>query len=139
MSEYFEMVIFTAGIQSYADWVLDKIGANKYINHKLYRQHVTINGRYYVKDLSKLGRDLRRTIIVDNIENNFQLQPHNGIVIKSWTGEENDTALLQLAPILKEIVLKKVEDAREALSKFSNQIRIQSKLPRNHYQLVIDM
>ena len=34
----------------------------------------------------------------------FQLQPENGICIRSWFGDNNDTALEELAPILKGII-----------------------------------
>ena len=37
MSEIYEVVIFTAAMQDYADWVLDQIDKNKYITHRLYR------------------------------------------------------------------------------------------------------
>ena len=56
-----------------------------------------------MKDLSRIGRDISRTIIVDNIAENFQLQPENGIFIKSWFADENDTALFELAPLLTAI------------------------------------
>jgi len=55
----------------------------------------------FVKDLSKIGRPLNKTIIVDNIAENFARQPDNGIFIKSWFEDPNDTALLELAPLLK--------------------------------------
>jgi TFIIF-interacting CTD phosphatase-like protein len=55
----------------------------------------------FVKDLSKLGRPLNKTIIVDNVAENFSLQPDNGIFIKSWFEDPSDTALLELAPLLK--------------------------------------
>jgi CTD small phosphatase-like protein 2 len=55
----------------------------------------------FKKDLSKLGRDPRKIIIVDNLAENFQLQPDNGIFIQSWYGEPDDTALFDLAPLLK--------------------------------------
>ncbi len=47
-----------------------------------------------------MGRDISRMIIVDNIAENFQLQPENGIFIKSWFTDEKDTALFELAPLL---------------------------------------
>lgn len=39
MAKHYEIVIFTAATQSYADWVLNEIDPNKYISHRLYRQH----------------------------------------------------------------------------------------------------
>ena len=56
----------------------------------------------YYKDLSKLGRDLKQTIIVDNIPENYSLQPKNGIQIKDWKGhDEEDKALYRLQSLLK--------------------------------------
>ena len=37
MSENYEVVIFTAAMQDYADWVLDSIDKPKYISYRLYR------------------------------------------------------------------------------------------------------
>ena len=79
-------------------------------------------GPIFVKDLSRIGRDLSKTIIVDNVAENFQLQPDNGIFIKSWFDDMNDTALEELAPLLKEIVAKDVPDVRDALRKFRDQM-----------------
>jgi CTD small phosphatase-like protein 2 len=71
-SQYYEIVIFTAAMQDYADWVLDNLDPDKNIlSHRLYRQHTIHNGLANVKDLSLLGRDMSRMIIVDNIADNF--------------------------------------------------------------------
>ena len=59
---------------------------------------------HFVKDLSRLGRDLRKCIIIDNIADNFQHQPENGIFIKTWYNDPDDVALLELIPFLKKIV-----------------------------------
>ena len=37
MSEHFELVIFTAAVQDYADWVLDQLDPQGYIDYRLYR------------------------------------------------------------------------------------------------------
>ncbi len=77
LSKIYEIVIFTAGMQEYADWVLNQLDVDgSLIHHRLYRQH-TINfskeGPLIIKDLSKLGRPLDKTIIVDNLAENFIL------------------------------------------------------------------
>jgi len=100
VSEYYEVVIFTAALQDYADYILDRLDSGGYISHRLYRRHTILQGSVHQKDLSKLGRDLARTLIVDNNAENFQLQPDNGIFIKSWYDDPKDKALLQLAPLL---------------------------------------
>lgn len=70
-----------------------------------------------------MGRDLRRIIIIDNIAENFKNQPENGIFIKSFFDDMEDTSLTELMPLLKgtrqlrrvEIVESKVADVRVAL------------------------
>lgn len=37
LSQYYEIVIFTAAMQDYADWIVDGIDNKKYISHRLYR------------------------------------------------------------------------------------------------------
>jgi len=91
----------------------------------------------FIKDLSRIGRPLNKTIIVDNVAENFSKQPDNGIFIKSWFDDMSDTALLELAPLLKQIVEKKVTDVREALRKFRDQMieQIQKGVPNPQLQL----
>jgi CTD small phosphatase-like protein 2 len=71
-----------------------------------------------VKDLSLLGRDIRKTIIIDNISDNFILQPENGIFISTWYDDMNDRFLDEITPLLKEIAEKKVVDVRVALRRY---------------------
>ena len=102
--------------------MLDQIDKEKRISYRMYRQHASPTGMVFVKDLSRIGRPLEKTIIVDNVAENFSRQPDNGIFIKSWFDDMNDTALLELAPLLKQIVQKNVKDVREALRKFRDQM-----------------
>ena len=67
MNQYYEIVIFTAAMQDYADWVIDVLDTGKWISYRTYRQHATRENSVFIKDLSRLGRDLKRTIIVDNV------------------------------------------------------------------------
>ena len=91
-----------------------------------------------LKDLSKIGRPLEKTIIVDNIADNFLLQKDNGIFIKSWFDDMNDTALSELAPLLKQIVKKQVPDVRDALRKFRDQMLEQIAKGVTNPQLSLD-
>ncbi len=115
MAKYYELVIFTAGTKDYADYALKFVDPDGKIFHRLYREHATQKGPIFVKDISKLGRDLKKVIIIDNIVENFQLQSDNGIFINTWEGDEKDTSLRELMPILKQIVELKVPDVRIAL------------------------
>jgi TFIIF-interacting CTD phosphatase-like protein len=72
MSKIFEIVIFTAACEDYANFILNQLDPqNKLIQHRLYRQHCTFSGRVCVKDLARLGRPLSKCIIVDNLKENF--------------------------------------------------------------------
>lgn len=55
----------------YADWILDNVDRNGKISYRLYRQHSTPFEDYAMKDLTKLGRDLSKTMIIDNLAENF--------------------------------------------------------------------
>ena len=66
----------------------------KLIQYRLYRQHASFTNGVYIKDLSKLGRDLKKVIIVDNVKENFTLQRENGIFIKTWINDFEDKVLL---------------------------------------------
>ncbi len=54
----------------------------------MYRNHTIKVGDVNFKDLSKLGRDLNKVIILENNAENFGLQPKNGLKIKDFEGDE---------------------------------------------------
>ena len=123
MKKIFEIVIFTAATKDYADSILNVIDPkNKFINHRLYRSHTIIYNFTFVKDLSKIGRDLNRTLIVDNLADNFKLQPNNGIQIGTWTDDMKDTQLNDLGNILNSIIDKKPKDIRIIIKKLNDEI-----------------
>ena len=133
MAEKFEIVIFTAALKNYADSILDLLDPNKkLIKYRLYRQHVSLSGITFCKDLSKIGRDLGRTIIVDNLEDNFKLQPNNGIHIWTWMDDMKDTQLDDLGKILKDLVSKNPSDIRPIIKKFKEDI---NKKMRNNMNI----
>jgi TFIIF-interacting CTD phosphatase-like protein len=68
-----------------------------------------------IKDLALINRDLSKSIIIDNIQSNFKMQPRNGIAITTWVGDPDDTSLCNLIPVLKKIANDNVNDVRDAL------------------------
>ena len=104
LSQYCEIVIFTASTKYYADIVIDGLDCKNLIDYKLYREHTNDYYGINVKNLSKLGRDLKKIIIIDNIEENYVLQPNNGLNIIDFEGDENDNELQFLLEDLLEIV-----------------------------------
>ena len=115
MGKYFEIVIFTAAAEDYADIVLNELDKNKAIDYKLYRKHTEqING-VFIKDLRKLGRDINKVVIIDNNKDNFSLQPENGLHICSFLGDQNDNELYLLSEDLMKIVKGNKKDLRPAV------------------------
>jgi CTD small phosphatase-like protein 2 len=113
-AKMFELVLFTASQDNYANKVLDHVDPAGYIQHRLFRRHCTKVRGNFVKDLSRLGRKLDQTIIIDNSPLTFAFQPLNGIPCDNWFDDQMDQELLQLLPILRH--LKAVKDVREELA-----------------------
>jgi len=67
----------------------------------LFREHCTYHNNTFVKDLTRLGRDMRDVIIIDNSPMSYQFQPENAIPSISWYEDKNDTQLLDWIPMLK--------------------------------------
>ena len=116
LNEYCEIVIFTASTQYYANIVINGLDCKDKIDYKLYRQHTDLIDGTNVKDLSKLGRDLAKVIIIDNIEDNYKLQPNNGLNISDFEGDENDNELIFLLNDLLKIVKTPGLDIRNELN-----------------------
>jgi Dullard-like phosphatase family protein len=121
---FFEIVMFSAGTKEYCDKVLDILDINNnLIKYRLYRTHLSLrNINNDVKDLSLLGRDLSKVIMIDNYSENYKLQQDNGLPIDSWTGDIYDTSLRDLIPIMNYIVENNVEDVREVIKKVKTQL-----------------
>jgi len=125
LKPYYELISFTSATQSYAEPIINGIESEKnYFSYYLYRPHMIIIGKDFIKDLSKIGRPLDKTIIVDNMGNNFRLNRDNGILIYPFYDENNkrDNALIKLKNILIMIYQKNYKDIREGLKEFKDEI-----------------
>ena len=112
LSEFYEIVIFTESNQTYANLVICGIDTQNKISEKLYKQHTLVIGDNIIKDLDKLGRDLKKVIIVDNCCDSYCLQPKNGISIIDFNGNEEDDILQYLKKDLIKLVKINPEDVR---------------------------
>ena len=115
MKDYFEIIIFTASISKYADILMNIIDPNNYCPYRLFREHCSYINNNYVKDLTKLGRNLKDIIIVDNSPLSYSFHPNNGLPILSWFDDYNDFELEKITPIL--IFLSTVDDVRQFIPK----------------------
>uniref|UniRef100_A0A673H5R5 Mitochondrial import inner membrane translocase subunit TIM50 n=1 Tax=Sinocyclocheilus rhinocerous TaxID=307959 RepID=A0A673H5R5_9TELE len=89
----------------YADPVADLLDQWGVFRVRLFRESCVFHRGNYVKDLSRLGRELRNVIIVDNSPASYIFHPENAV---SFDLHMNDTELLDLLPFFEG--LSKEED-----------------------------
>ncbi|KAK6535170.1 Nuclear envelope morphology protein 1 [Orbilia ellipsospora] len=113
--KWYNVVIFTASVQEYADPVIDWLDQeHKYFRARYYRQHCTFRDGVYIKDLSVVEPDLSKVMIVDNSPTSYIFHKDNAIPIEGWISDPSDHHLLHLIPILQG--LQYVTDVRAFLA-----------------------
>lgn len=109
----YECVLFTASLAKYADPVADLLDPTVVFRSRLFRESCTYYNGNYVKDLSRLGRDLRQVIIIDNSPASYIFHQENAVPVSSWFDDMSDTELLTLLPIFER--LSSSDDVIQAL------------------------
>ncbi|XP_019881835.1 CTD nuclear envelope phosphatase 1 isoform X1 [Aethina tumida] len=116
VSQWYELVVFTASMEIYGAAVADRLDAGRGIlQRRFYRQHCTPDLGSYTKDLSAICNDLSSVFILDNSPGAYRAYPDNAIPIKSWFSDPTDVALLNLLPVLD--ALRFTADVRSVLSR----------------------
>ena len=76
VSQWFELVVFTASMEIYGQAVADKLDSNQgMLNRRYYRQHCTLDFGSYTKDLSAICADLSSIFILDNSPGAYRAYP----------------------------------------------------------------
>ena len=123
---YYELISFTYGNKKYSDNIINVIEEKEiYFEYNLYKENCTYLNEEYYKDFNKLGRDIKRTIIIEDIDNNFGNKNDNTILIKSFNKNKNDFILKNLALILIQIAKDECDDIRKSLKMYKNEIKNQ--------------
>ena len=110
MAEIYELVIYTASLSKYADPLLDWLDPDGLWSYRLFREHCTFYNGIFVKDLGRLDRDLKDTIIIDNSPASYLMHPEWALPCTSWYDDMEDTELFMFVPILE--ALSKINDVR---------------------------
>lgn len=103
MGDMFECVLFTASLAKYADPVADLLDKWGVFRARLFRESCVFHRGNYVKDLSRLGRDLNKVVIVDNSPASYIFHPDNAVPVSSWFDDMADTELLDLMPFFENL------------------------------------
>eukprot|EP00545_Synedropsis_sp_CCMP1620_P009638 CAMPEP_0119011960 /NCGR_PEP_ID=MMETSP1176-20130426/5989_1 /TAXON_ID=265551 /ORGANISM="Synedropsis recta cf, Strain CCMP1620" /LENGTH=386 /DNA_ID=CAMNT_0006964845 /DNA_START=887 /DNA_END=2047 /DNA_ORIENTATION=+ len=118
MAKHYELVIYTASLNKYADPLLDLLDTHNVIRSRLFRESCVYYEGNYVKDLSLLNRDLKDSIIVDNSPNSYIFHPENAIDCSSFIDDPKDRELDQIGAFLTGI--KNVKDVRGVAPKWKD-------------------
>ena len=114
-SKNFDLVVFTASDQQYADAIINYIERDKkYFKMRLYRNNcIFIDPGLYIKDLRIFDsfKKLEDIIILDNSLFSFANQLNNGILITSFFDDKEDTFLYNAKEYLE--FIKNEKDIRE--------------------------
>ena len=116
MGKIYEIVIFTASVSKYADPLLDIIDKEKNCKFRLFREHCTPINTCFVKEIKRLGRQLKDIVIVDNSPMSYALNPENGLPISTWFDDKEDRELYNISSILE--FLSFVPDVRNYIHQF---------------------
>lgn len=113
--KWYNLIIFTASVQEYADPVIDLLEQErKLFSGRYYRQHCTYRQGAFIKDLSFIEPDLSKVMILDNSPLSYMFQQENAIPIEGWINDPTDNDLLHLMPLLES--LQYVTDVRAFLA-----------------------
>ncbi|NXJ56525.1 CTL2B protein, partial [Spizaetus tyrannus] len=93
--------IFTTAKRDCAEKVLDVLDPKKkLIRHCLSQPDCLCARGCYWKDLTRLGRDLAKTVALDHAIQGFPTQAANWIPVLRWWGDPWGEELLRLTPLL---------------------------------------
>uniref|UniRef100_A0A1I7RSL1 Mitochondrial import inner membrane translocase subunit TIM50 n=1 Tax=Bursaphelenchus xylophilus TaxID=6326 RepID=A0A1I7RSL1_BURXY len=116
----FELVIYTSEPPMSAFSVVDSIDPKQRIMYRLFRDCTKYQDGHHIKDLGRLNRDLSKVIFIDFDAQSAKLNPENVLRLPKWDGDMDDTALVDLAELLKTIHLSDTDDVRPTLQYYSS-------------------
>jgi len=125
LAQFYEMVVFTDQLLTYGEPILERLDPKRYVTHRLFRESAQYKHGEYIRDLSKLNRDMERVIYISSKPKSAEMNPENVIPIQPWRYEDGstDTALLDLMPFLESIVRLGVADVRAVLASYKEEMK----------------
>lgn len=119
-AEKCETLVWTAGTRAYAQAVIKNIDPNHVIEHCIYRHEKWFSGvAGYQKDLSLLGRDLRKTLIIENTPDCIRGYEYNGILVPDYEGGESpDLTLPAVTALIMDICERGVPNGEITMQQY---------------------
>ena len=114
VTEWFDVVIFTAGEKIYADSVINAIDPYGRIKKRLYKSDCSIEEGHVRKRVITVTPQVTSAMILDNNPECYCMDKSNAISITSWYGDARDKELLNLLPFL--YLMRVVENVQTVLN-----------------------
>lgn len=86
MAQYYELVVYTSQLPTYADPILDRLDPQRMIQYRLYRDSTQYIYGKHMRDLSKLNRDPKQIMLITASEDTTSLQPENTVKVNICGG-----------------------------------------------------
>jgi len=103
--EHFDMIIFTASCNDYADPIINFLEKDKkYFKARFYREHCIIYRSFFLKDISIFNYPLEKILIIDNCLFSFAHYLTNGVLVTSYYNDDEDIDLLSLIEFFKSCI-----------------------------------
>lgn len=120
MAQYYEIVLYSPSLDSIADPVVNALDKDGCIMHRLYRDSTHYSNGVHAKDLSRLNRDIKRMIVIDDDPDEVQFNRENWIRVKPYTDptDRTDNTLERITPFLIEIAREGYSDIPSLLRQY---------------------
>lgn len=131
-SQYYELVLYTDHLPTYADPILDRLDPRRLIQYRLYRDSTRYvpsvtggAGPQHARDLASLNRDPRRVLFVTASKEaaSGPTAKENAVLIPEWGDKMDpaDTGLLDLLPFLEALFRTDVPDVRPVVESYGGE------------------
>ena len=117
IKSFCEIIIVTTSSKEYSDIIINNLNKKEnIIKHRIYiEDNILLN-------LSKINRDMNKTIFISH-EKNFMKEPEdNSIILKGFYGDENDKEFIKLEKEFKKIEKEEIKDIRIIIKEIQKKI-----------------
>ena len=127
---YYEIIAFTKLSRDISSIIIGQIEKYRhFFDYNFCRDNCVLVNNKFVKDISRIGRDMKKTILVDDVPSNLEYHIENGILICPYDAdsdgndeESEDRVLYELKKILLIFYKLGYEDLRLAIKEHRNEI-----------------
>lgn len=132
MAQFYEVIVFSDQMSTYVDPIVERLDPNHFLAGRLYREATQYKNGDYLRDFTKLNRDVGQVIYI-TARPKTAMQQENVIVVNPYRIREGsggggganvsgpDTSLLDLMPFLESIVRLNVKDVRDVLASYKQE------------------